>query len=187
MSNKDKDEDKYPDNVMDKEIYDEAKRKADESYKRHSAYKSMYIAKMYKKLNGRYKKSSKPRVDRTKNWLKEEWIQIKPYLKDKTKETCGRNDGKPNACRPIRNIKGGERNITMEQILKKWGKPKVKALLEIKLKDMDGSLNWKNGTFLPSKKTMKVKIVDKSGYVTEVSDKDAEEIYRKLSKEKKNK
>ena len=146
MSNND--EDKYPDNVMDKEIYDEAKRKADESYKRHSAYKSMYIAKMYKKLNGRYKKSSKPRVDRTKNWLKEEWIQIKPYLKDK---------------------------------------PKVKALLEIKLKDMDGSLNWKNGTFLPSKKTMKVKIVDKSGYVTEVSDKDAEEIYRKLSKEKKNK
>ena len=74
MSNND--EDKYPDNVMDKEIYDEAKRKADESYKRHSAYKSMYIAKMYKKLNGRYKKSSKPRVDRTKNWLKEEKLQL---------------------------------------------------------------------------------------------------------------
>lgn len=186
MSNKD---DEYPQNVLDKELYDEARKRADETYKRHSAYKSMFIAKTYKKLGGRYKKSSKanPRMERTKNWLKEEWIQIKPYLKDGTKEQCGRNDGKPNACRPLRNIKGGEKNITMEQILKKWGKPKVKTLLEMKLKDMDGSLNWKNGTFLPSKRTTKVKLVDKSGYVTEISDKDADEIYSKISKEKKNK
>ena len=39
--------------VIDKELYDLVKQKADEVYKKPSAYKSGYIVKMYKQLEGR--------------------------------------------------------------------------------------------------------------------------------------
>ena len=39
-----------PENIIDKSLYKKAKKKADETYKRPSAYKSMYIQKVYKDL-----------------------------------------------------------------------------------------------------------------------------------------
>lgn len=150
---------KIPENVLDPKKYEEALKMADETYERHSAYKSMYVAKQYKKLGGEYAKPSKknPKQKRTETWLEEEWIQIKPFVKDKKTIACGRSDGKPNACRPIRDVKGGEDNETIGEIIKKWGKKKVLFLTELKLKDMDGRLDWKRGTFKPSKKERKKK------------------------------
>ena len=41
------------DNIVNKDLYKKAKKKADETYARPSAYKSMYIQKVYKDLGGR--------------------------------------------------------------------------------------------------------------------------------------
>jgi hypothetical protein len=143
-----------PNNVIDKDLYKEAKKIADETYKRHSAWKSMFLVREYKRLGGEYKatkKNVKKEKDRTKLWREEEWIQILPYLeKEKKKLTCGKADGKPNACRPLRRVKDGDDNITLGEIIKKFGRKKVKALTKQKLADMDGRLNWKTGTFTPS-------------------------------------
>jgi len=38
---------------LDKDIYNRAKKLADEKYKKHSAYKSMYMVEQYEKLGGR--------------------------------------------------------------------------------------------------------------------------------------
>ena len=40
---------------LDEEIYKKAKKKADETYKRNSAYKSMFLVKVYKDMGGRFK------------------------------------------------------------------------------------------------------------------------------------
>ena len=48
-----------PDNIIDKSKYRKAKKKADETYKKPSAYKSMFIQKVYKELGGRYKGKKK--------------------------------------------------------------------------------------------------------------------------------
>ena len=144
-----------PDNVWDKDKYREAIKAADESYKVPSAYKSMYIVRKYKELGGEYSKSKKKEANkrqRTDDWLKEEWIQLSPYLEDKKKVACGRNKGAPNACRPLKNVKGGDKNLTVKDILDKWGMKKVKSLVKEKLEDMEGRLNWKTGTFSPSGK-----------------------------------
>lgn len=143
-----------PNNVLNKDLYKEAKKIADETYKRHSAWKSMFLVRQYKQLGGEYKetkKNKKKPLDRTDLWRKEEWIQILPYLeKEKKKLVCGKADGKPNACRPLKRVKDGEDNITLGEIIKKFGRKKVKELTKQKLADMDGRLNWKTGTFSPS-------------------------------------
>lgn len=138
-----------PDKFLDKDKYREAFKQAEEKYDRPSAYRSMYMAKVYKKLGGRYKEEDKSKP-RTNTWLEEEWVQIKPYIKENKKVKCGANEDKPKACRPLKNVKGGDDNITMSEIIKKYGKKKVLALTEQKIKDMDGRLDWKKGTFTPS-------------------------------------
>ena len=45
--------------VLDKELYNKAKKIADETYEKPSAYKSNYIVKLYKKLGGRYQDDNK--------------------------------------------------------------------------------------------------------------------------------
>jgi hypothetical protein len=60
--------------VLDPELYDLAKHKADKVYKKHSAYKSGYIVKTYKELGGRYKADKKSKT--LKRWYKEKWKDI---------------------------------------------------------------------------------------------------------------
>jgi hypothetical protein len=146
---------KIPTNIVNRPLYLEARKMADEVYKRHSAYKSMYISRKYREMGGTYKDKdekgkpikTKP-MKRTKDWLDEEWIQIKPYVKDKKKIPCGEQNTVAKACRPLKKV---ENSISMGDIIKKYGKKKVLALTEKKLKDMDGQLDWKKGIFRPSK------------------------------------
>ena len=160
-----------PDNVLNPEVYRQAQKHADESYKRHSAYKSMYLVRKYKELGGTYKdekykgktkeerKTGKHKLGtaRTNDWLKEEWIQIQPYIKKKQKVLCGDKEDEPKACRPL---KGVENQITMDEVIKKYGKKKVLKLAEEKNKDMDGRLDWRYGTFTPSKTQVKGGAID---------------------------
>jgi hypothetical protein len=60
--------------ILDKKIYDIARKKADEVYKKSSAYKSGYIVKLYKELGGRYKSDHK--IKPLARWFKEEWQDI---------------------------------------------------------------------------------------------------------------
>eukprot|EP01050_Picozoa_sp_SAG11_P026139 SAG11_NODE_6151_length_1375_cov_1.985904_2_plen_69_part_00 len=46
-------------NILNPDIYKKAKQKADKVYKRHSAYKSMYISKTYEDMGGKYKTEKK--------------------------------------------------------------------------------------------------------------------------------
>ena len=43
-----------PDNVLNKDLYKKAKKIADETYKKNSAYKSMFLVKKYMDLGGKY-------------------------------------------------------------------------------------------------------------------------------------
>jgi len=60
--------------VIDKELYDLVKQKADEVYKKPSAYKSGYIVKTYKQLGGRYQDDNQTK--HLKRWFKEKWEDI---------------------------------------------------------------------------------------------------------------
>lgn len=133
-----------PDNIINVSLYREAIKIANETYKRKSAYKSMFIVKKYKQLGGKYK-DEKNKEQSTKKWVNEEWIQIRPYVKEGKKIKCGFGDN-AKACRPLK----GD-NITMEEIIKKFGSKKVLELTNKKIKDMDGRLDWKIGKFTPSK------------------------------------
>jgi hypothetical protein len=62
----------------DKILYDKVKKQADTVYEKNSAYKSMYIQKLYQNHGGEYKNDGKKRA--LKQWMDEKWININPLL-----------------------------------------------------------------------------------------------------------
>ena len=60
--------------VLDKKLYEQVKQKADEIYKKSSAYKSGYIVKTYKELGGRYADDNESK--NLKRWYKEKWEDV---------------------------------------------------------------------------------------------------------------
>jgi hypothetical protein len=60
--------------INDKNLYEKAKKMADEIYKKPSAYKSGYIVKKYKELGGTYKDDKDPK--QLKRWFNEKWTDI---------------------------------------------------------------------------------------------------------------
>lgn len=139
-----------PDNIINKTLYKKAKKKADETYKRPSAYKSMFIQKVYKEMGGKYKgkKTSKASTSR---WLKEEWIQLIPYLKDGKKIACGEDNKKTKVCRPSKRV-DKKTPITIQELQKKYDKKTLLKLARQKNRDMSGIILWKKSKFIPSKK-----------------------------------
>jgi len=59
---------------IDKHLYEQAKKEADNIYSKPSAYKSGYIVKKYKSLGGRYKEDGKER--NLERWYLENWSDI---------------------------------------------------------------------------------------------------------------
>jgi hypothetical protein len=59
---------------IDKDLYNKIKKIADIIYKKPSAYKSMYIQKLYKKHGGEYEDDGKER--KLSRWINEEWRDI---------------------------------------------------------------------------------------------------------------
>jgi hypothetical protein len=62
-----------PTNILDKDLWLKAKKKADEVYDKPSAYKSGFIVKYYKDLGGKFK-GKKPSKKGLSRWYKEEWV-----------------------------------------------------------------------------------------------------------------
>jgi hypothetical protein len=58
----------------DKILYDKVKKQADLIYEKPSAYKSMYIQKLYKSMNGEYIDDNKPK--KLKQWMDEKWKDV---------------------------------------------------------------------------------------------------------------
>tara|TARA_B100002051_G_C16329784_1_gene436367 strand:+ start:116 stop:364 length:249 start_codon:yes stop_codon:yes gene_type:complete len=82
--------------------------------------------------------------------MKEEWIQVVPYLKDGKKIACGAKKDANKACRPLHRI-SDETPSTVSELVKIHGKQKVLGLAKMKVKDMDGRLYWKRGVFYASR------------------------------------
>lgn len=138
---------KVPDNVINKKLYIKVKKEADKVYKAPtSAYKSMWIQKTYMDRGGTYTKKGKG----LKSWREEEWIQVIPYVKEGKKIICGASNRKNKVCRPLKRINKST-PITIDEVLKKWGKKKTLDLANKKVNDMKGRVLWNNGYFLPSK------------------------------------
>jgi hypothetical protein len=60
--------------ILNFDLYEKAKKIADEKYKKSSAYKSGFIVKTYKELGGRYGDDKKEK--KLKRWFKEEWKDV---------------------------------------------------------------------------------------------------------------
>ena len=129
------------DNILNPRLYSKAKKIADETYKKPSAYKSMFIQKKYMELGGKYKKKTKGLA----TWRKEKWVSVKDYLNDKIIE-CGDDKIGNNACRPTKKI-NKDTPITIQEVIKKHGKEKVKKAVNKKLKNMKLRLDWDTLTF----------------------------------------
>ena len=135
--------DKIPDNIVNKKLYLKAKKEADETYKRHSAYKSMFISKKYKELGGKYKTSKKD--DKLENWRNENWISVSDFLNGKV-VNCGQDDIGNNACRPMFKI-NKDTPLTIYEVLKLHSIDKIKAIVKMKKKNMDLRIDWKKLSF----------------------------------------
>jgi len=61
---------------LDLKLYEEVKKEADKIYKKSSAYKSGWIVRRYKDLNGKYSLPEKPKNVGLDRWYKEEWKNI---------------------------------------------------------------------------------------------------------------
>jgi hypothetical protein len=60
--------------IINKELYNQVKKEADQIYKKSSAYKSGWIVKTYKERGGKYKDDNKEKT--LKRWFKEEWGDV---------------------------------------------------------------------------------------------------------------
>ena len=120
---------------LDKELYFEAKKLADKTYEKHSAYKSMFLVDTYKKLGGRIDLSKKVKGG-TAKWNAEKWKNLTPYAIGNVKtikETpaCG-NRGKkqknnPSICRPTVKI-----DKDTPKLAQNYTKSQIQKALKIK-------------------------------------------------------
>lgn len=131
---------KIPDNVKNPALYKRARKIADDTYKRNSAYKNMFLVKKYKELGGSY---SGDKTDKGVNrWNKEKWIQVTPFLESGKKIACGFGEG-GKGCRPSKRI-DKQTPTTIQELVKKHGKKPLLKLAKEKKKDMDKRVLWDN-------------------------------------------
>ena len=133
---------KIPKNVLNPELYIEAKKLADLTYDKPSAYKSMFIVTTYKKLGGKYSGSIKSKKKGVNKWNREQWIQVVPYLESGKKIACGKgSNGK--GCRPFIRI-DSKTPITIDELIKIHGKKPLLKLAKEKGSNMSKRVRWKN-------------------------------------------
>lgn len=128
---------------MDKKSpeYKKAKAEADKQFKKHSAYKSMFIVKRYKELGG---KMTEKTDKGTKKWSLERWKNLTPYALGLVKTIaecppCGKKhleqgDNK-SICRPTKKI-----NKDTPKLAQSYTKKQIKEAL--KLKNDSKRINW---------------------------------------------
>ena len=122
--------------------YKKAKREADKVYEKHSAYKSMYISKLYKEYGGRYKDETK-KDSKLSTWRQERWIDVETYLKTGKKVACGSEKAANiHSCRPSKKINKNT-PTTIDSLIELHGKKKLLELVALKKKGK--RINWEAG------------------------------------------
>tara|TARA_B100001094_G_scaffold325836_1_gene380861 strand:- start:2121 stop:2519 length:399 start_codon:yes stop_codon:yes gene_type:complete len=119
---------------LDKKLYNKVKKIADEKYKKHSAYKSMYIIEKYEEMGGKLKGKRKNNLN---NWTRERWVNLSGVALGKTKlkdaPECGikdKNQGKnPSICRPSVKV-----NRDTPKLAQNFSKSQLKKAVNIKKK-----------------------------------------------------
>jgi len=110
-----------------------------------SAYRSMAIVRQYKQMGGTYKKNANTKPQGVSRWLKEQWIQVIPFIDHKQKIPCGSSRRRKHACRPSLRISKST-PITIQEVIKKHGKQKIKQLASKKKANTEKSrVNWVKG------------------------------------------
>lgn len=83
---------------INKNLYEKARKEADEKYSKPSAFKSGYIVKTYKALGGKYKDDKEPK--KLKQWFAEDWQDVNP-MKTKTSYPVFRPTKRINKTTPL--------------------------------------------------------------------------------------
>jgi hypothetical protein len=124
-----------PEKFLNPQLYIKAKQIADETHKKSSAYKSMFIMEEYKKLGGKIDESKSKHGLR--KWIDEDWKNLTPYSMGLTtlesSPKCGQkhpSQGKiPSVCRPKNQI----HDFTKAQIQR-----------AVKIKEKGDTIRWKD-------------------------------------------
>lgn len=101
--------------VLDSQLYEKAKSKADEIYKKPSAYKSGFIVKTYKQMGGRYENHNEEKD--LKRWFDEKWKDIGHQAYPVYRPTIKVNKNTPLTIHEI-NKKDMEKKIKLKQKIK---------------------------------------------------------------------
>ena len=142
-----------PDNVKNKRLYKRVKEEIWETLKEKgktwSAYASGRLVREYKKRGGTYLGKKPSKTSGITKWMKEEWVQVVPYLKSGKIVECGSKSKQSKACRPLKRV-NSKTPSTIDELVDEHGKELVLKLARKKNRDMDGRLYWDRGTFYPS-------------------------------------
>ena len=132
-----------PDNVTNPILYRKAYNETTKIYgTTSSAYRSMAIVKRYKELGGKYR-GKKLQSQGTTRWLKEQWIQVVPFVTIGKVIPCGYSKRRKHACRPLKRV-SNKTPITVSEVVKAHGRSAVVNFAKLKLKKSDRVLlKWK--------------------------------------------
>lgn len=141
----------------DPQLYARCKAKVKRSYERWpSAYGSAALVKCYKEAGGRFQESKgrggekrSPRRGGVAKWMREQWVQVEPYLRRGEVVACGARKDRAKACRPLRRV-DGTTPPTLPELRKLHSDRTLLSLAKRKRSDMDGTVYWKRGVFVPS-------------------------------------
>lgn len=134
---------------LNPKLYEKAKKIANNTYEKPSAYKSMFIQKKYMELGGKYKddkRSNQKKSNNLNRWRRERWVQVIPYLKNGEEIVCGEDNKKNKVCRPLVRI-DSKTPITLPELQKLHTKKQLLNLAKKKIRNMEGRVFWKTLKF----------------------------------------
>lgn len=135
---------------LNPKLYEKAKKIANNTYEKPSAYKSMFIQKKYMELGGKYKDDKRSNNQKKSNnlnrWRRERWVQVIPYLKNGEEIVCGEDNKKNKVCRPLVRI-DSKTPITLPELQKLHTKKQLLNLAKKKIRNMEGRVFWKTLKF----------------------------------------
>lgn len=134
---------KVPDNVINPVLYRKAYNEITKKYGTTSAYRSMAIVKRYKEMGGKYR-GKKKQSEGTTRWLKENWIQVIPFVTLGKIVPCGASDRRKHACRPLKRV-SKKTPLTISEAINTHGKSSIIQFAKSK-KTNTVRLNWKKQT-----------------------------------------
>jgi hypothetical protein len=109
-----------------------------------SAYGSAWLSQEYRRRGGRWSRSKKRSAGSVTRWMREEWVQVEPYLAGR-RVPCGATPGAAKACRPTRRV-SKRTPPTLDEVVRAHGKARVRALARAKRRSgMDARVDWRRG------------------------------------------